>query len=139
MPAPANRNSFSMPVTAQAADIDELGHVNNIIYLKWVQDVATAHWRAVALPEHLAAYIWVVTRHEVDYLKPTLLGETVNVATWVGEPKGARFDRFVEIRDQNDDLRVRAVTSWALLVAETGRLVRVRPEIAAPFMRAAPD
>lgn len=139
MPAPANRHSFEMTVTAQAADIDELGHVNNISYLKWVQDIATAHWRAVAAPEHLAAHIWVVTRHEIDYLKQTLPGETLTLTTWVGEPKGARFDRFVEIRGRNGDVRARAVTTWALLASETGRLVRVRPEIAAPFMRAASD
>jgi acyl-CoA thioester hydrolase len=139
MPAPANRRSFSMSVTALAADIDELGHVNNISYLKWVQDIATAHWRAVASPAHLAAYVWVVTRHEIDYLKQTLPGETLTLTTWVGEPKGARFDRFVEIRGQNGDLRARAVTSWALLVAATGQLVRVRPEVAAPFIVAEPD
>jgi acyl-CoA thioester hydrolase len=139
MPAPANRRSFSMSITAQVADIDELGHVNNISYLKWVQDIATAHWRAVAAPEHLATYVWVVTRHEIDYLKQTLAGEILTLTTWVGEPKGARFDRFVEIRGQNGDLRARAVTSWALLVAATGQLVRVRPDVAAPFIVAEPD
>jgi acyl-CoA thioester hydrolase len=139
MPAPANRRRFSMAVTAQAADIDELGHVNNIIYLKWIQEIATAHWRAVASPEHLAAYVWVVTRHEIDYLRPTLLGETLTLTTWVGEPKGARFDRHVEICGSNGEVRARAVTSWALLEAATGRLVRVRPEIAAPFIVADTD
>jgi len=139
MPAPANRRSFSMPVTVLAADIDELGHVNNISYLKWVQDIATAHWRAVASPAHLATYIWVVTRHEIDYLKQTRLGETLTLTTWVGEPKGARFDRFVEICGRDGQIRARAVTSWALLEAATGRLVRVRPDVAAPFIVAEPD
>ena len=50
MPPPADRRSFSINVTAAAADIDELGHVNNAVYLKWIQDVATAHWSAVAPP-----------------------------------------------------------------------------------------
>lgn len=139
MPPPPDRRSFSMPVVVQPADIDELGHVNNINYLKWVQDVATAHWRAVAPAAHIASYIWVVTRHEIDYVKQTLLGETLTVTTWVGTPRGARFDRFVEICGSEGDVRARAVTTWALLEAATGRLVRVRADIAAPFMAPAPD
>lgn len=53
MPLPADRAGFSMVVTAVSADIDELGHVNNTAYLRWVQDVATAHWRAVARAEDI--------------------------------------------------------------------------------------
>ncbi|WP_439545852.1 acyl-CoA thioesterase [Sandarakinorhabdus sp.] len=131
----ADRPVFRLNVTAGAADIDELGHVNNAVYLRWIQDVATAHWSAVAAPEHLAAYVWVVTRHEIDYLRPTLLGETLTLTTWVGEPKGARFDRYVDISGAEGQLRVKAVTTWAILDRASGRLARVRPEIAAPFMR----
>lgn len=126
-----------MTVTATAADIDELGHVNNTVYLKWIQDVATAHWRSVAPPDHVAAYVWVVTRHEIDYLKQTLAGETLSLTTWVGEPKGARFDRFVTIAGPDGAVRVKAVTTWALIDRASGRLARVRPEIAAPFLRPA--
>lgn len=139
MPAPPDRRSFAMAVTAQAADIDELGHVNNAVYLKWIQDVATAHWSAVAAPEHRDAYVWVVTRHEIDYLRQTHEGETLALTTWVGEPKGARFDRFVEIAGPDGQIRVKAVTTWAIIDRASGRLARVRPEIAAPFMRGAED
>ena len=117
MPPPADRRSFSISVTATAADIDELGHVNNAVYLKWIQDVATAHWSAVAATEHRDTYVWVVT-----------------LTTWVGEPKGARFDRYVEIAGSDGSIRVKAVTTWAIIDKATGRLARVRPEIAAPFM-----
>ena len=59
--------------------------------------MATAHWRAVAPPAHVDAYVWVVTRHEIDYLRALGPGESVTGRTWVGEaPKGARFDRHVE-------------------------------------------
>jgi acyl-CoA thioester hydrolase len=134
MPAPPGRRGFAMSVTTRAADIDELGHVNNAVYLKWIQDVATAHWAAVAAPQHRDAYVWVVTRHEIDYLQQTLEGETLTLTTWVGDPKGARFDRFVEIAGPDGQLRVKAVTTWAIIDRGTGRLARVRPEIAAPFM-----
>ncbi|MEI6484884.1 MAG: acyl-CoA thioesterase [Sphingomonadales bacterium] len=134
MPVPPDRCGFAISVTAAPADIDELGHVNNAVYLKWIQDVATAHWSAVAAPEHRDAFVWVVTRHEIDYLRQTLEGETLTLITWVGEPKGARFDRYVEITGPAGDLRVKAVTTWAIIDRATGRLTRVRPDIAAPFL-----
>ena len=130
-----NRPTFAIKVTASAADIDELGHVNNAIYLRWIQDVATSHWNAVAPQDHRDTYVWVVTRHEIDYLRPTLLGETLTLTTWVGEPKGARFDRYVEISGADGQLRVKALTTWAIVDRATGRLARVRPEIAAPFIQ----
>ncbi len=134
MPPPADRTAFSLAVTAQAADIDELGHVNNAVYLRWVQDVATAHWRAVARAEDIGRFVWVVTRHEIDYLRATLAGEVLALGTWVGTPKGARFDRHVEISGADGQLKARALTVWALLDKASGRVLRVPPEVAAPFL-----
>ncbi|WP_310496127.1 acyl-CoA thioesterase [Sandarakinorhabdus sp.] len=134
MPAPADRTAFSMTVTAQPADIDIMGHVNNAVYVRWVQEVATEHLAHVVPQEHTDRMFWLVTRHEIDYLAATLEGETVTLTTWVGTPKGARFDRFVDITGPDGKLRVRAHTTWALLDREAGRLMRVTPDIAAPFM-----
>ena len=79
------------------SDIDELGHVNNAVWVQWIQEVALAHWYSVADPAHQDAYIWVVVRHEIDYLRAAFDGETLTGRTWVGEaPKGARFDRHME-------------------------------------------
>ena len=72
-----------MPV--RPADVDELGHVNNTVYLRWVQEVATAHWQAVASAESQAAVVWVVMRHEIDYKAPALPGDEVLLRTWVGK------------------------------------------------------
>lgn len=135
MPGPADRTPFTLPMTAVPADIDELGHVNNTVYVRWIQDVATAHWRAVATPEARGRYVWVVTRHEIDYLRATLVGESVTLTTWVGTPKGARFDRFVEITGADGRVRVRASTVWALIDQTSGRAVRVPDDVAAPFLR----
>jgi len=126
--------NFAMNFTAVPADIDELGHVNNAVWVRWIQDVATAHWAAVAPAEHQAAYVWVVTRHEIDYRGNVVAGETVTAETWVGEPKGARFDRHVRFTGADGKVKVEAVTTWALLDRATGRLLRVRPEMAAAFM-----
>lgn len=135
MPAPADRTPFSITVTAATADIDELGHVNNTVYLRWVQEVATAHWQAVARGAETARYIWVVTRHEIDYLRATLVGEALLLTTWVGTPRGARFDRHVEISGSDGLPRVRATTIWALIDKTSGRAIRVPPDVAAPFLR----
>ncbi|GGI94147.1 thioesterase [Polymorphobacter multimanifer] len=135
MPPPADRTSFSLQLRAEAADIDELGHVNNAVYLRWVQAVAVAHWQAVAAPEHRDRFIWVVSGHEIDYRAAVLEGETVTATAWVGTPSGARFARHVEIIGEDGRLRARALTIWALLNAETRRLLRVPAAVAAPFLR----
>ena len=126
---------FEKRITATPDDIDELGHVNNAVWVRWIQDMATAHWYAVAPPDHVDRYIWVVTRHEIDYLRFVLSGETVTGRTWVGEaPKGARFDRHVEFTGEDGKVRVKAKTTWAIIDKATGKPLRVPPEVAAPFL-----
>ena len=126
---------FTLAITAQPADIDELGHVNNAVWVRWIQEIAVAHWQAVAPPEHVDALIWVVTRHEIDYRGNVAVDETVTGETWVPEPpKGARFDRHVRFLGADGRVKVEAVTTWALIERASGRLLRVRPEIAAPFL-----
>jgi acyl-CoA thioester hydrolase len=126
---------FTRTITAGPDDIDELGHVNNAVWVRWIQDVAVAHWNAVAPPEHRDAYIWVVTRHEIDYRGNVSEGETVTGETWVPEPpRGARFDRHMRFTGADGKVKVEAVSTWAMLDRATGRLVRVRDKIAAPFL-----
>ena len=126
---------FEKSITATVDDIDELGHVNNAVWVRWIQDMATSHWQAVAPPEHQEAYVWVVTRHEIDYLRAVLPRETVTGRTWIEEPpKGARFDRHLEFIGEDGRARVRAKTTWAILDKATGRPLRVPKEVAAPFL-----
>ena len=127
--------SYSATITAGPGDIDELGHVNNAVWVKWIQDVAVAHRHAVAAPEHAQAYIWVVTRHEIDYRGNVAEGETVTALTWVPEPpRGARFDRHMKFTGADGKVRVEAKTTWAILDRASGRLIRVPAEVAAPFL-----
>ena len=127
--------TYSLPFTARAEDIDELGHVNNAIWVRWVQTLSVSHWEAVAPPEQQAAHVWVVTRHEIDYRGNLKLGERATGETWVpAPPKGARFDRHWRFLGDDGRVRVEGVSTWALLDRATGRLQRVRPEIAAPFL-----
>jgi acyl-CoA thioester hydrolase len=121
--------------TARPDDIDELGHVNNAAWVRWIQDVSVAHWDDVAAPEHRDAYFWVVTRHEVDYLRALGPGETVTGRTWIADaPKGAKCDRHILFAGADGKPRVRAKTTWAIIERATGRPVRVPPDVIAPFL-----
>ena len=126
---------FELTFTAAPEHIDELGHVNNAVWVQWIQEVATTHWRAVAAPEHVAAYIWVVIRHEIDYLRPLLVGQAARARTWVPDPpRGARFDRLIEFDGEDGKVLVKARTTWAMIEQASGRPARVTPHIAAPFL-----
>ena len=127
-------NRHSLTFIALPEHIDELGHVNNAVWVDWIQQIATAHWAAVASVAHQAAYVWVVTRHEIDYRGNIGLGETVTAETFIpAAPTGARFGRRVDFRDVTGKVIVSANTTWALIDKASGRLQRVRDEIAAPF------
>ena len=127
---------FTLSITPKPTDIDELGHVNNAVWVRWIQDMATAHWEAVAAPEHLEKYIWMVTRHEIDYRGNVKLGEAVTGRTWIeSTPKGARFDRRVDFVDSSGKVIVDANSTWAMIDRESGRLARIRDDVAGPFMR----
>lgn len=125
---------FTLPFTASPEHIDELGHVNNAVWVQWIQELATAHWDASARPEDHAHYFWVVVRHEIDYRGNIASGEGVTGETWIdGSPKGAKSDRRVDFRDASGKVIVSARTTWAMLDRESQRLVRVRPDVVAPF------
>jgi len=125
---------FTQEFTAGPAHIDELGHVNNAVWVQWVQDIATAHWSSAAIPEHQARYFWVVIRHEIDYRGNIGTGDSVTGETWIdGEPQGAKSTRRVDFRTREGKVIVSAVTTWAMLERQSERLARVRPEILAPF------
>ena len=131
------RPVFEMEFTAAPEHIDELGHVNNAVWVQWIQKLAVAHWETVADAAHKDAYFWVVVRHEIDYLRPAREGDRIAARTWVGEaPQGARFDRFVEFTGQDAKTCVRARTFWAMLDRTSGRPLRVPPEVVAPFVGA---
>jgi acyl-CoA thioester hydrolase len=128
------RPVFELAITARPEDIDELGHVNNAVWVQWVQQVAVAHWDSLADPAHRDAYFWVVVRHEIDYLRAAHAGDRLMARTWVGdEPRGARFDRFVEFTGADGKVCVRAHTVWAIIDKATGRPIRVPAEVVAPF------
>ncbi|MEO1054599.1 MAG: thioesterase family protein [Bacteroidota bacterium] len=127
---PENRQIFQLPIKIKEEHIDELGHVNNVVYVQWVQDAGAAHWSSFATEEMKASCLWVALRHEIDYLGQTFLDDDIIARTWVGDVSGAKFDRFVEIyRPTDDKVLAKAKTVWCLLDAQTRRPKRVNEEI----------
>lgn len=126
---------FALTFTAQAEHIDVMGHVNNAVWVQWMEAIATAHWEAAAAPAHISAYVWVVTRHEIDYRGNIAEGESVTAETFIpAVPTGARFDRVVEFRDAAGKAIVSARSTWAMIDRISGRVMRVPAEVAAPFL-----
>lgn len=124
-----------MTFTAAPQHIDVMGHVNNAVWVQWMEAMATAHWEALAAPEHQAAYAWVVTRHEIDYRGNIGPGESVTGETFIPDgPSGARFDRRVDFRNVGGKVIVSARSTWAMIEIASGRLKRVPADVAARFM-----
>jgi acyl-CoA thioester hydrolase len=115
---------FSHSFHVENSDIDAQGHVNNVAYVRWIQDVAVAHWFSVASAEIREKFTWVLTRHEIDYKKQTFENEEVTVTTWVGEPRRVLWERFTEIR-RGADLLVKARSVWCLIDRQTLRPARI--------------
>ncbi|HEV8618687.1 MAG TPA: thioesterase family protein [Candidatus Udaeobacter sp.] len=126
--------AFEMTVPVLPGDIDEQNHVNNAVYLRWVQDVAVAHWQAIASPNAQEAIGWVVLRHEIDYKTPATLRDEIALRTWVGKATRLTFERFTEIRRRYDgQLLSKARTLWCPINARSGRPMRVSEEVRAQF------
>lgn len=127
--------SFEMRFVAAPEHIDILGHVNNAVWVQWMEQIATAHWQALAPEDAQARYLWVVTRHEIDYRGNVAEGEEVLARTWVADPpRGARFDRVIEFTGADGSMKVSARTTWALIDQTTNRLARVPADLAAIFL-----
>ncbi len=113
---------FELPIAIAEEDIDVLDHVNNVVYLRWVQDAAVAHWRQAATPEEQARLLWVVARHEIDYRRPARSWDAIVARTWVGTASRSAFDRHTEILRVHDrTLLARARTVWVPIDPATGR------------------
>jgi acyl-CoA thioester hydrolase len=130
---------FRLSVTARAEDIDELQHVSNIVYVKWMQDAAVAHSASVGWGWQ--AYlseggVFVARRHEIDYLAPAVLGDAIDIVTRVESFTAVTsLRRYVMTRASDGRELVRASTTWAFVSTSTGRPQRIPKEISAAFFR----
>lgn len=124
---------FSHSFRVSADDIDAQNHVNNVAFVRWIQDVAVAHWFAVTTEEMREKLTWIVVRHEIDYKKQAFENEEIIVETWVGEPTRISWERFTEIK-RGSDLLVKARSLWCLIDRETSKPTRITPELKEMFV-----
>ena len=115
---------FSHSFRVSADDIDEQRHVNNVAFVRWIQEVAVAHWFSITTEEMRTKYSWIVVRHEIDYKKQAFETEEIIMETWVGEPTRISWERFTEIR-RGEDLLVKARSVWCLIDRETSKPSRI--------------
>jgi acyl-CoA thioester hydrolase len=134
----ASQNSeegvFELLISVQPGDIDQLGHVNNVTYVRWVQDVAVAHWKAAAPDIDQKKLLWVVLRHEIDYKQPAFQGEQLIARTWVGHATRLKFERHTEFfRASDGALLAKARTVWCPIDALTAKPIEVSSEVRGRF------
>jgi acyl-CoA thioester hydrolase len=123
-------NNFEIRIAVSPSDIDELGHVNNTVYLRWVQDAAVAHWKSAATEEQQKNILWVVRRHEIEYKQAAHLGDDIIAETWVGGASELVFERHTEILHSPDrKLLAKARTLWIPINGISGRPMRVDADV----------
>lgn len=126
---------FEHKLIVQSADIDAMNHVNNVVYLRYAQDVAEAHWQAKGSDLLRQKFSWVVLRHEIDYLSPSLLGHELVGTTWVEEPTGPKIVRNVELFNLHlNKITAKVRSTWCLLDATSHRPRRIEGEMIALFL-----
>lgn len=131
--------TFQLDLVVGEADIDILGHASNIAFVRWIQDVALAHSAAVGL--HLEAYqrlggVFVVVRHEIDYVRPALRGDAVQARTWISSVMAAKCTRSTQlVRRADDQVLARGLTTWGFVEMATGRPRRIPGEVRLAFER----
>lgn len=119
---------FKVSIEINQDDIDNLNHVNNAVYVKWMDYVASTHWNELSKDHSLSNYIWVVSRHEIDYKSEALLDDDIIAKTWVGETRGVTSERFIEFY-KGDTLLAKSKTIWVLLDAKTFKPTRIRENV----------
>lgn len=120
--------------TVTENELDDLNHVNNVIYVQWIQDIAKEHWEVRATDQLKKDFIWVVIRHEIDYKKQAFLGDEILIETYVGETTFVTSERHVNIKNaKTGDLLVAAKSMWCLLDATTKRPTKITEDLRTVF------
>lgn len=127
--------SFKKSVGINESDFDQMGHINNVVYLQWVQDVAEAHWKSLSDKSLLSKYLWVAIRHEIDYLKEIRPDEEIVAETYVEKMEGVKSERITLITGiDSAQLKAKAKTIWCLINADNKRPQRIPEELKELFM-----
>lgn len=124
---------FRHRVDIEPADIDDMGHVNNAVYLQWVQEAVVDYWRSVAPPDAVARHIWVALKHEITYLKPTFLDDSVVAEVVAEKVEGARAF-FLTVLKRGEEVLSEIQSCWCCLDAATQRPARLAGDVISRFL-----
>jgi len=127
--------TYSKIVTVTEDDLDDLGHVNNVKYVGWIQDIAKEHWQSAAEQKQLAQFIWVVRNHNITYYAAAMLGDAVEVKTQIKESRASLSVREVHMRNERtNETILKSETQWCLVNPETMKPIRIPEAINAIFL-----
>ena len=124
---------FRHAIAIDPADIDHMGHVNNAVYLRWVQDAVIDYWRSVAPPDAVARHLWVALKHEITYLRPTFLQDVVVAEVIAEKVEGARA-MFTTVLRRGEEVLSEIKSSWCCLDAVTHRPARLARDVVGRFL-----
>ncbi|HEX4262732.1 MAG TPA: acyl-CoA thioesterase [Verrucomicrobiae bacterium] len=123
---------YQFDIEVSPGDLDRNGHVNNVVYIQWMQDAAIAHARASGCTKASEAMgaTWVVRTHHVEYLSPAFVGEKITVLTWPSNFQRVRsLRKYKFIRAKDQAVIARAETDWIFVNAKTGRPQSIPEEV----------
>lgn len=121
-------------IVVSKEDLDDLNHVNNIVYIHWILDIAKKHWESLVSSQTLENYHWVLLDHNIKYLRPALLKDKIIIKTFVEKTAGVKSSRVVEIyNDNSEKLLVSSITNWCLICSKTNKPCRIPKEIVEVF------
>lgn len=127
-------NVFTKEILVPASAIDELRHVNNLIYMNWCLEAAESHWLSATNEDIRNEYVWVVLEHSISYKNPSFEGEHLVIETWIDSFKGVRSERkYRIIRPSDQKTIIEAKSLWCLLNAKTHRPTIITEDLASLF------
>lgn len=126
-------DAFYYPIGITPADIDHMGHVNNSVYLKWVQDAVVRFWESVAPADAVARHLWVALQHQITYRRPAFLDDLVD-AKVVAESAGGARAMFTTVIKRGEEVLAEVQSTWCCLDAVTKRPARLARDIVKLFI-----
>jgi len=125
---------FEYQLTVPKSAIDDMNHVNNVVYLQWIQDIAIKHWESKTDTKMRNIYVWVALNHYIEYHNPAFENEKITLQTWIDHHKGVKSERHTKIINASTQKTlVTAKTTWCLLDKETLRPLRIKDDISNLF------
>lgn len=117
---------FRIKITVKPEHLDDVQHVNNVIYVQWMEDIARQHWNTFVSEELQQNVLWMIKRHEIDYINQAFLNDDLEMHTWTGDYTNVTWKRHYEIIRIADNKKIISAASiWIPLDRKTQRPRRI--------------